>query len=85
MMSETRFAAMAMSVSALAKHDTKKFMPLVISVIVDARIFMYIPTRINFRFGQCFSAPFAGVTPKLGDTVGDIIKGFRNSNKITRC
>ena len=81
MMSETQFAAMAMSVSALAKHDPKKYMPLVVSVIVDARRFMYDPSRINFRYGQCFSAPFAGVTPKPGDTVGDIIKGFRDSIK----
>lgn len=80
-LSESQFASLAFAISALRKDDPKDYKPLVITVIADARRFMYDKNRIDWRFGQCFSSPLAGAVPQKGDTVNDIIMKTRASIK----
>ena len=80
-LSESQFASLAFAMSALNKDDPKDYKPLVITVIADARRFMYDKSRINWRFGQCFSSPLAGCVPQKGDTINDILMKTRNSIK----
>lgn len=50
-LSKSQFAALAFAISALKKDDPKDYKPLVITVIADARRFMYNKKRIDWRFG----------------------------------
>ena len=77
--SESQFAALCFAMSALCNQKPSDYNPMSISIIVDARRFMYDKSRIDWRFGQCFASPVVGANPQPGDTVKSIISKIRDS------